>query len=136
MFLLLWIDFIFTGKRFKYSHESETCVSNTSNKIHMTYDFFIKKPMQRVELKLNKINIKNPHLVNTLDRNIIQPLNQKNSHIIQLEPFFFVKILFYHKQKIFPSIVISILSPLTESALYRFSIHRSCKKPTLTLFIS
>ena len=49
----------------------------------MTYDFYIKQPMQMVELKLCMINDENPHLLNTLDRNLIHALIQKYSYIYE-----------------------------------------------------
>ena len=50
-------------------------------KMNMTYEHYIKQPMQAVELKLNMIVAKNPHLINSLYRYIKHPLIRKISHI-------------------------------------------------------
>ena len=47
----------------------------------MTYEHYIKQPLQAIELKLNMIIAKNPQLINALDRNENQPLIRKYSHI-------------------------------------------------------
>ena len=43
----------------------------------MSCDFYIKQPMQRVELKLNKVFDKNPHLINALDKSANHTLFRK-----------------------------------------------------------
>ena len=41
--------------------------------------------MPAIELKLNTIIAKNPHLINSLNRSHIHPLIQKSSHIGNVE---------------------------------------------------
>ena len=40
----------------------------------MTYEFYIKKPLQIVGLNMNKIIRKTPQLMNNLDRRVSHPL--------------------------------------------------------------
>ena len=47
----------------------------------MTYEHYIKNPMEMVELKLNMIISENPLLIISLDRDIQHPLIRKNSII-------------------------------------------------------
>ena len=49
----------------------------------MTYDYYIQHPIPAVELKLNMILAKNPHLINSLNRSHIHPLIRKYSHIAE-----------------------------------------------------
>ena len=46
-----------------------------------TYDFFNRRAMQLIELKLNMIIDNDPHLLKTLDRHVILSLNRKHSNI-------------------------------------------------------
>ena len=46
----------------------------------MTYENYFKQPEHMVEFKLNMIIAKNPHLINTLDRRISDPLTREHSH--------------------------------------------------------
>ena len=46
----------------------------------MTYEHYIKQPMQMVVLRLGLIIAQNPHLMNSLDRNVSQPLSREYSH--------------------------------------------------------
>ena len=43
------------------------CMTSTSNKRYMTCENYINSPMRVVELKMNMINIRNPHHIYTLD---------------------------------------------------------------------
>ena len=45
---------------------------------------YIEQSLELIEVKLNKIISKNPHLINSLDRSDNHPLIKKNSKI----PFF------------------------------------------------
>ena len=56
-------------------------ISAAADKMYIIYDNYIKHPMQAIELKLNMIIAKNPHLINSLERSHIHPLFRKNSHI-------------------------------------------------------
>ena len=47
----------------------------------MTYECYIKQPMQIVELKLDMIIDNNPHLINALDRKVNHPSITKNRNI-------------------------------------------------------
>ena len=48
--------------------------------MHMTFDNYIKHPMHAIELKLNTIIARNPHLINSLNSSLIHQ-KFKNSHI-------------------------------------------------------
>ena len=45
------------------------------------YEYYIKQPIEKVELNLNMIIAKNPHLMKSLDRSTNQPLIIKYSNI-------------------------------------------------------
>ena len=55
-------------------------ILTVNDKKYKTYDNYIKHPMQAIELKLNMINAKNPHLLNSLNRYHIHPLIRKCSY--------------------------------------------------------
>ena len=46
----------------------------------MSYNQYIKQPMQKLEIKLNMIIAKKPHLINSLDRSNINRLLRNISH--------------------------------------------------------
>ena len=52
-------------------------ISTVDAKMYMTYDNYIKHHMEAIELKLNMILAKNPHLINSLNRYHIHPLIRK-----------------------------------------------------------
>ena len=54
--------------------------TNTIKK-QMTYQNYIKEPLQMVERNLKLINAKNPQLINALDRSINHSLFRKYSNI-------------------------------------------------------
>ena len=58
-FLLLWID-LFGGKGYKFSHISGKCVTTVSAFKNMTNEFYVKRPMQIVEVLLNLRFDENP----------------------------------------------------------------------------
>ena len=47
----------------------------------MTFEFYIKRPMQIVELKVNKNNNENLHCIIALDRSVNHPLIRKFNDI-------------------------------------------------------
>ena len=47
------------------------CFETVSSIIHVTYEFYNKRPIQAVELKLSLILDGNPHVTKVLDINII-----------------------------------------------------------------
>ena len=53
-----------------------------NHKMHMTYDNYINQPMSAVEMRLNFIFARNPHLINSLNRYHIHPLIRKYSPYI------------------------------------------------------
>ena len=56
-------------------------ISTINDKMFMTYNYYITCPMPTVELKLNMILSKNPHLIKSFKRSHINPLFQKYSYI-------------------------------------------------------
>ena len=50
-------------------------------KCFLAYDYYITRPMPAVELKLNMIISKNPHLIKSLNRSHVHPLIRKYSYI-------------------------------------------------------
>ena len=71
-YLLYEIDnFIENG--YVFSHIDEMNITTINDKMFMAYDYYITRPMPAVELKLNKIISKNPHLIKSLNRSQIHP---------------------------------------------------------------
>ena len=56
-------------------------ITTVSSKRYMTYDYYIKNSMPAVELRLNMIISKNPHLIKLLNRSHIHPLIRKHFHL-------------------------------------------------------
>ena len=79
-YLLYRID-DFIDKGYIISFIDETNISIFDAKIYMTYDNYIRHPMQAIEIKLNMILAKNPYLINSLNRDHIHPLIRKYSRI-------------------------------------------------------
>ena len=52
-FLFLWIEY-FSESGYIFSHNDEMCGTTISSKRYMSYDFYTKRLMQKVELKFNK----------------------------------------------------------------------------------
>ena len=71
----------FIEKRYIFSHIDEKNISTVVAKLHIIYDKYIVHPMQAIEVKLNMILAKTPHLVTSLKRAHIHPLIRKYSHI-------------------------------------------------------
>ena len=67
----------FIEKGYIFSRIDELNISTLNDKIFMTYNYYITCPMPAVELKLNMIISKNPHLIKSLKRSHIHPLIQK-----------------------------------------------------------
>ena len=89
------------------------CITTVSFIRYMNYHFFIKRPMQMVEFKLNMILDANPHLMNVLDKNISYPLFNKYSYIFYLKPYFsfYNKFIFLQLIISFPFIVLTSFIP-------------------------
>ena len=79
-YLLYQID-NFIDKGYEFSYIDEKIVTTVIDEMHMTYDYYIKTPMPAVELKLNMIISKNPHLIKSLNTSHIHPLIRKYSYI-------------------------------------------------------
>ena len=52
-------------------------ISTVNAKMYMTYNKNIKHAMPAIEVKLNMIIARNPHLINSLNRSHIHPLMRK-----------------------------------------------------------
>ena len=79
-FLLYHID-NFIDKGYIFSHIDEMNITTIKDKMYMTYNHYITRPMPAVELKLNMIVSKNPHLIKSLNRSQIHPSIRKYSYI-------------------------------------------------------
>ena len=79
-YLLYQID-SFLDEGYEFSHIDEMNITTANDKMYMIYDYYIQHPMQAVELKLNMIISKNPHLMKSLNRSHIHPLIRKCSYI-------------------------------------------------------
>ena len=52
-------------------------IKTISDKRYRKYEYYIKQPMETVELNLNLINAKKPHLIHSLERSFNHPLIRK-----------------------------------------------------------
>ena len=59
----------------KVPYIGENNITTIRNKRHMTYEFYIKQPMETVELRLILILDENPQLITSLDRSANPTLN-------------------------------------------------------------
>ena len=50
------------------------CITTVTAINYITYELYIEKPMQMVELKWKSVLHKSPHLIKKLDKNSIYPL--------------------------------------------------------------
>ena len=64
-----------------FYHVLNLCVTTISNKRYMTYKYYIRQPMQLLELNINTIIDWNPHLRNLLSRGANHLLIRKPKHI-------------------------------------------------------
>ena len=80
MVLILWIEY-FIERRQMLSHTSETDFTTVSNNSQLTFELYIERPMQMVELKLIMIIEENDHIMNASDRTTSHPLIRKYSHM-------------------------------------------------------
>ena len=67
----------FIEKGYTFSNIDEMNISTVDAKMNMTYDNYIKHPMETIEFKLNMIRAKRSHLINSLNRYHIHPLIRK-----------------------------------------------------------
>ena len=79
-FLIHHID-NFIDKGYIFSHIDEMIITTINDKMYMTYKYYIQNPMPAVELNMNMILVKNPHLIKSLNRSHIHPLTRKFSYI-------------------------------------------------------
>ena len=70
----------FIERGHKFSRIIEMNIKTETNKRCMKYEHYINQPMQAVEIKLNEIIARNPHLIQSLYRTIINPSIRKISH--------------------------------------------------------
>ena len=73
IYLLYEID-IFIESGYIFSQIDEMNITTINDKMFMDYEYYIARPMPAVELKLNMIISKNPHLIKSLNRSHIHPL--------------------------------------------------------------
>ena len=78
--LLFWSEF-FKERGYKCSHLSEISILTISSIIYMINEFYIERPMQRVDLKLNMMNDEKPILIYPMDGSFYQPLIRKYSYL-------------------------------------------------------
>ena len=58
----------FVSRGYIFCNINHITIDIVSDKCNMTYEYYINRPMQAIELKLNMIIAKNPQLINSLDR--------------------------------------------------------------------
>ena len=71
----------FIEKGYLFSHIDEMNITTINDKMFMTYNYYITRPKPAVELKLNMIVSRNPHLIKSPDRSNIHPIIKKYSYI-------------------------------------------------------
>ena len=79
-YLLYEID-NFIEKGYIFSYIVEMDITTNNDKIIMAHDYYITRPMPAVELKLNMIISKNPHLIKSLNRSHFRPIIRNYSYI-------------------------------------------------------
>ena len=79
-YLLYDID-CFKSRGYKFYNISQMTNNINSDGCNMTYYHYLIQPMNMCEKKTNMIIAKNPHLINSLDRNKNHPLIRKFLHI-------------------------------------------------------
>ena len=78
--LLYWIEY-FIERGHKFCLINEMKITTINEKMNVTYQHHVKQPMQAVEIRLKVNIVKNPHLINSLNRYINHPLIRKYYHI-------------------------------------------------------
>ena len=81
---LLYNIYIFIPRIYKPSNVcniKQTILKTINDRCNMTYDYYMNFPMNMVERQINFNIAKNPHLINTLDRNKNHPLIRKYSQL-------------------------------------------------------
>ena len=79
MYLLYQID---KFEEHEFSYIDEMNLRTVNDEMYMTYEHYLKYPMPSIELNLNIIFSKNPHLIKSPNRSHIHPLIRKYSHIL------------------------------------------------------
>ena len=87
-FSILWIKY-FIGRIYELLHRSETCIKSATSIRYLTWEFYIKRPKQMVELKKIMILDEHPHLISVLDINAIYPLIAKTPKKFNKNNFLF-----------------------------------------------
>ena len=72
-------------KGYIFSLIDEMNISTVIDKTYMTYDHYIKHPMQAIAIKINMIIAENLHLINSPNRFYTHPLIRKDFHIVKVE---------------------------------------------------
>ena len=67
----------FKDKGYTFNHIAEMHIITKANKLHMTYDFYIKHNICALEWKLNAMINKYKSLINKRPVNWTHPLNRK-----------------------------------------------------------
>ena len=67
----------FKNEGYNFNHIEEMKFITISNKMDMSYDFYIKHNMHAIEWKLDAMVNKNKSLINKFPRNWRHPLNRK-----------------------------------------------------------
>ena len=79
-YLFYQIDY-FIDKGHEFAHIDEMNITTVNDKMCMTYDYYIKHPMSAIDLKLNMIFSKIPHLIKSIYRSHIHPVIRKYSQL-------------------------------------------------------
>ena len=71
----------FKNQACNFNHSAEINIITKANKMHMSYDFYIRHNMYSVEWNLNAMINKDKSLINNLDRNWRHLLLRKYSQL-------------------------------------------------------
>ena len=71
----------FKSRKHKFYIINQMTIIIISDSCNMAYEYYINQPTSMCERKINMNIARNPHLINSLDRNENHPLIRKYLHI-------------------------------------------------------
>ena len=78
--MLYGID-CFKSRGYEFYKNNQMTINIISDRCNMTNENYLNQPVSMCERKINMNIARNPHLINSLDRNKNHPLIRKCSHI-------------------------------------------------------
>ena len=78
---LIYDNECFKSRGHKFYNINQMAINIFSDRSNMTYENYINQPMSMCETKINMIFARNPHLINSLNRNKNHPLIRQYLHV-------------------------------------------------------